>query len=167
MRIKRILAEMNLVLNEFAFDRKKAIFEITNLCIPYTEHILKLSIFGSVDRHEYDLPKWKDEIYNFINQASLYYNLKGNKNLKPIDYTDNFFFGLMETSEELENNFKKILKDFPRKGYIVPIDINYSTIYDNHLLFVDSVLKTFPNIEYEDIMLLLDKYIVGVNKNGY
>lgn len=148
-------------LNEFAFDRKKAIYEITNLCIPYTVHILKLSIFGNLPKHSYDIPKWKDEIFNFVNQASLYFNLKGNKNLKPKDYTDNFFFGLMETEEELENNFKKILKDFPRQGYTIPENINFKSIYQNHLKFVDEIFNDFPEIDYDKVMFLLEKYIQG------
>lgn len=158
---QQITNKLKYILNEMAFNRNKAIGEITNLCIPYTEHILKLSVFGHDEKHVYDIPKWKDEIYNFLKQASLYYELKGNKHLKPKDYTDNFFFGLMEYPKELQNNFEKILKDFPRKGYIVPNNINYKNIYNNHKLFVNNILKVFPDISYEQIQILLDTYIVG------
>ena len=129
--MKRLLNRLRLVINELAFDRKSAILDISHLCSPYTEHIIKLSIFGKMVKHEYDTPKWKDEVFNFIDQASLRYDLKGSKHLKPRDYMDNFFFGLMETEQEVENNYNKILKNYHRKGYDIPKIINYNIFHIN------------------------------------
>lgn len=160
-KFRELNEKLKQVINELAFDRKKAIFEITNLCIPYTIHLIKLSIYGKDKQYENDWNKWKDEIYNFVNQASLYYNLKGNKNLKAKDYTDNFFFGLLETEQETKVNTDKILKDLYRKNFKKVSNINYNMLFKNHKVFVQEVLKQFPNIEYESIMELLNKYIVG------
>lgn len=71
-RTRKIINEMIQFLNEFAFDRKKAIYEISGLCIPFTEHIVKLSIYGNNLKYSNDINKWKDEIYNYILKASLY-----------------------------------------------------------------------------------------------
>lgn len=160
---KEITEQLKKVLNELAFPRKKAVFEITNLCIPYTKHIIKLSIFGTDLKHEYDVPKWKDEIFNFIDQACQYYDLSGNKKLKPKDYTEHFFFGLLETVEETEVHIKRILKDFPRQGYELPDvnKLNYKQLYECHYAFVQEILKQFPEVSYESVMELLDKLIIG------
>ena len=157
MNFKQLTNIVKQTLNEFAFERKKAVYEITNLCIPYTTHIIKLSLFSN----DYDIPKWKDEIYNFIYQASLYYDLKDSKHLKPRDYMDNFFFGLLETEEELKRTYYKILKELKRQGYTEPENINYKQIFENHNKFVQEVLKVFPDVDYDNIMDLLDKYIKG------
>lgn len=151
-------------ITEMAFDRKKAVFEITNLCIPYTTHILKLALFGDNSKYEYEKSKWKDEIYNFINQASLYYNLKNSKTLKPKDYTENFFFGLFETVDEVRRTCEKLIKDFKRQGYEIPQEINYEKLFERHRIFVESVLKDFPDIEYDRVLLLLYLYIEGARK---
>ena len=157
MNFIQIANKIKQTLNEFAFERKKAVYEITNLCIPYTTHIIKLSLFNN----DYDIPKWKDEIYNFIYQASFYYDLKDSKHLKPKDYMDNFFFGLLETEDELTHTYGKILKELTRQGYKQPENINYKQIFENHNKFVQEVLKVFPNVDYDTIISLLDKYIKG------
>jgi len=163
MNFKELTEQLKQAIDEFAFPRKKAVFEITNLCILYTKHIIKLSVFGTNPKHEYDVPKWKDEIFNFIDQACQYYDLSGNKTLKPKDYTKHFFFGLLETAKETEVHFKRILKDFPRQGYEVPdVDkLNYRHIYECHYTFVQEVLKQFPEVSYESVMKLLDEFIIG------
>lgn len=161
MNIMKLIEDYKKVFNELTFTRSNAIGEITGLCIPYTEHILKLVIFGKDEKYNYDVAKWKDEIFNFLNIASLYYDLKGNKKLKARDYTDNFFFGLMETREEVERTFKRMSGSFIRKGYKIPKGINYESIFKNHKIFVEEVLKVFPEIEYNEILGLLNKHIVG------
>ena len=161
-RMKSIIRKLKNLINEQAFDRKKAIFEITNLCIPYTTHIIKLALFGMNTEYQNDWVKCKDEIYNFINQASLYYNLKDSKNLKPRDYLDNFFFGLLENEYETQRTCEKIIKDLKRSGFKIPSKIDYQKLYQGHVLFVDAVIKLFPDdFEITDIRTLLNEYVVG------
>lgn len=163
--MKKLLNKLRAVINELAYDRKTAIYDISHLCPIYTEHIMKLAVFGNMLKHEYDTPKWKDEIFNFIDQACLRYDLKGSKHLKPRDYMDNFFFALMETDVEVERNFNRMLKNYSRKGYEVPNNINYARIYKSHCKFVELVLNKFPEADYDFIIEMLDKYIVGVGCN--
>lgn len=67
----------------------------------------------------------------------------------------------METKEELIINFNKLLNNLNRLGFQKVSKINYANIYKKLNIFVDKVLSKFLNVDYDDIIKLLDDYIIG------
>lgn len=57
MNLIDLIEHYKKVFNELSFTRSKAVEEITSWCIPYSEHIVKLAIFGKLTNHNYDVPK--------------------------------------------------------------------------------------------------------------
>lgn len=165
--MKCLINEMRYILNEFSFNKATALGVIGNLCFPYSEHIVKLALYGNDEKYWSDQTKWKDEVYNFLKQASKVGRLKRNRKLKSRFYMEDFFFGLFETLSETEENIGDMLSDFKLEGFDIPTKIGYTKIYENHKKFVSEILEIFPdNFTIDDVRNLLDKYIVGCGRNA-
>ena len=138
MNFIQVAKKLKQIMLEMAIDRKTAINKLSNLSDTYTQHILKLMLWGT--QNEEWTSVWCKEIYNYLVAISDI-DLKNNKRLKQNDYEAYFFYINLESESELQNKLNRASFRYrDTDGYPLPDHVNIKVAYNSYKKFVSFII---------------------------